>query len=237
MPGRYSQDLRDAPTRIVLRILRCHEYLGTVSSASGRAPWVVVVTRSSTGAPSGGCSQRSRQDLVDRFLELRPALARRFAAARSPELRGELGLVTVHQLEVLHGLFGGNVTMSQLARRLDISESAATDLADRLVRQGLAERKADPRDRRVVVLALSEEGRRIIGRIERQRRKMAESILGALSDSQLGELLRLIEVMVAGSTPAAAVDPPAAGNPGAKRLEHVDVQEVRQEPERGPIPR
>ena len=89
--------------------------------------------------------------------------------------------------------------MSQLARRLDISESAATDLADRLVRRGLAERQADLRDRRVVVLALSEEGRRIIGRIERQRRKMAESILGALSDAQLRELLGLIEVMVAGA--------------------------------------
>ena len=198
----------------------------------------MVVTRSSTGAPSGGgSSQRSRQDLVDRFLELRPALARRFAAARSPELRGELGSVTVHQLEVLHGLAGGNVTMSQLARRLDISESAATDLADRLVRQGLAERKADPRDRRVVVLALSEEGRRIIGRIERQRRKMAESILGALSDAQLEELLWLIEVMVAGSSPADVIDPSPAGNPGPQRLEHVDVPGVRQERGRGPIPR
>ena len=178
----------------------------------------------------------SRQELLDRFLELRPALVRRFAAARSPELRSELGSVTVHQLEVLHGLAAGDVTMSQLARRLDISESAATDLADRLVRQGLAKRQADLRDRRVVVLALSDEGRRIIGRIERQRREMAESILGALSDAQLGELLRLIEVMVAGPSPADVVDRSSLGNPGPQRTEHV-VPEVRREPGREPISR
>ena len=178
----------------------------------------------------GGSTQLSRQELVDRFLGLRPALARRFAAARSPELRSELGPVTVHQLEVLHGLAAGDVTMSQLARRLDISESAATDLADRLVRQGLVDRQADLRDRRVVVLALSdsEEGRRIIGRIERQRREMAESILGALSDAQLGELVRLIEVMVAGPVPAV---------PGPQPLEHVGVPDVRHEPRREPVPR
>lgn len=197
------------------------------------------MTRQSTAGRGkrGGNAQLSRHELVERFLELRPALARRFAAARSPELRGELGLVTVHQLEVLHGLAGGDVTMSQLARRLDISESAATDLADRLVRQGLAERQADLRDRRVVVLALSEEGRRIIGRIEHQRRKMAESILGALSDAQLQDLLRLIEVMVAGSPPAVVVDRSPLENPGSQPLEHVDVPEVRHEPGKEPIPR
>ncbi len=185
----------------------------------------------------GGGAPLSRQELVERFLELRPALARRFAAARSPELRGELGSVTVHQLEVLHGLAAGDVTMSQLARRLDISESAATDVADRLVRQGLAERRSDPRDRRVVVLALSEEGRRIIGRIERQRRKMAESILGALSDAELRDLLGLIEVMVAGSPPAAITDRPSLDNPGPQRSEQVEMPEVRQEPGKEPIPR
>ncbi len=174
----------------------------------------------------GDNTQLSRENLIDRFLELRPALARRFAAVKSPELRGELGSVTVHQLEVLHGLAGGNVTMSQLAKRLDISESAATDLADRLVRRGLAERQSDLRDRRVVVLALSKEGRQIIGRIERQRRKMAESILGALSDDQLRELLSLIEVMVAGSTPASEADRPPFDNPDPQRLECSDVPEV-----------
>ena len=220
-------------------MLRGHEHSGTVSSAGEQAPRVLVMTRRSTDGRSerGGGAPLSRQELVGRFLELRPALARRFAAARSPELRGELASVTVHQLEVLHGLVAGDVTMSQLARRLDISESAATDVADRLVRQGLAERRSDLRDRRVVVLALSEEGRRIIGRIERQRRKMAESILGALSDAQLRDLLGLIEVMVAGSPPAAAVDPPPAVNPGPQRSEQVEMPEVRHEPGREPIPR
>ena len=185
----------------------------------------------------GRSTQLSRQELVDRFLELRPALARRFAAARSPELRSELGSVTVHQLGVLHGLAAGDVTMSQLARRLDISESAATDLADRLVRQGLAERRADLRDRRVVVLALSEEGRRVIGRIERRRREMAESILGALSDAQLEELLRLVEVMVAGSAPAAVAGRAPLESSGPRRSAHVDVPVLRHEPGREQVPR
>ena len=60
---------------------------------------VDVSGRSTVGrAEQGGSTRVSRQELLDRFLELRPALVRRFAAARSPELRSELGSVTVHQL-------------------------------------------------------------------------------------------------------------------------------------------
>ena len=52
----------------------------------------------------------------------------------------------------------GAVPMSQLAAFPRVSVSAATGLLDRLVEQGLAQRKMDPRDRRIVRAAATERG-------------------------------------------------------------------------------
>ena len=52
--------------------------------------------------------------------------------------------------------------MSQVAGRLRIGVSAATGLIDRLVEQGLTRREPDPRDRRVVRVACTGEGRALV---------------------------------------------------------------------------
>jgi len=176
------------------------------------------MTRQSTAGRGkrGGNAQLSRHELVERFLELRPALARRFAAARSPELRGELGLVTVHQLEVLHGLAGGDVTMSQLARRLDISESAGTALVDRLVARGMVERHPDQGDRRLVRVALSDAARVMTEQYRGLKRDRAAEALSVLSLEDLAALVRICEAITA---PSVVPDRPGvlhqrSGRPG-----------------------
>jgi len=75
-----------------------------------------------------------RDELTERLIELRPAMKRLFGAGMYRELAEELRSVTIHQLTALAHLKGRSTTMRELARYLDVSESSATAVTDRLVR-------------------------------------------------------------------------------------------------------
>ena len=51
--------------------------------------------------------------------------------------------------------------MSSIANLLRCDRSAVTWITDRLEERGYVERRSDPRDRRVKLLALTDEGRRV----------------------------------------------------------------------------
>lgn len=139
-----------------------------------------------------------RSALVERFLELQPVLSRRLGACLTPELREQLGSITIHQMQVVMRLKPGPLTMRELARDLDISESATTAAADRLVRQGLAERRADPADRRVVRLALSERARAFTEKFLQARRDQVHQAFKVLSDAQVSAFVDVLETLVEG---------------------------------------
>ena len=100
---------------------------------------------------------------------------------------------------------GDAVPMRSLAIQLDYDSSNFTALVDRLERRGIVERRADPGDRRVRALALTEEG-------ERQRAHFWRGLvedpgpLSALGMEQLSALLALLQAMGVhepGTVPAA----------------------------------
>lgn len=71
--------------------------------------------------------------------------------------------LTMQQLRVMRILYNeGPTRVSVLARRLQVSTPTVTGILDRLVRQGLTYRADDPRDRRVVLNMLTEDGRSVI---------------------------------------------------------------------------
>jgi MarR family transcriptional regulator for hemolysin len=140
---------------------------------------------------------RERAALIDRFFELKVALERRFRAPLPPDLRGELQSVTLHQLEVLGVLKHGSLRMRDLARELDVSEPAATAIADRLVRHGLVERHDDPNDRRTVRLELSARARNLLERVEAARRAAMLELFEAISEDQLRSLIDVFETLAA----------------------------------------
>ncbi len=142
-----------------------------------------------------------RGGLIERFLELQPVLGRRLGACLTPELREELGSITIHQMQVVMRLKPGPITMRELARDLDVSESATTAAADRLVGQGLAERQADPADRRVVRLTLSDRGRLFIEKFHRARRGQVEEAFEVLSDAQVRAFVDVLETLAADQGP------------------------------------
>lgn len=141
-----------------------------------------------------------RGALVDRYFELQPHLQRRFSAVVHRELRDELQSVTLHQLGVLFQLRSTTLTMRELARELDVSESAATAVTDRLVRQGLVDRLDDPADRRVVRLELSKSGAALVKQLHDTARRKTASLLSALDDAQLVQLVSIMETLDAAAS-------------------------------------
>lgn len=86
----------------------------------------------------------------------------------------------VAQLRLVHALhdetLGPDIlvageTMGRLSERLGVRQNALTQVADRLIGQGLAERLGDPSDRRIVRLRLTEPGRRLVS--ERRAKRIA----------------------------------------------------------------
>jgi DNA-binding MarR family transcriptional regulator len=84
------------------------------------------------------------------------------------------------------------VPMSSVANVLRCDRSAVTWITDRLEERGYVERRSDERDRRVKLLALTEEGRRVRDEI-RARLSIPPDALGRLSRAEqrtLRDLLR-----------------------------------------------
>jgi DNA-binding MarR family transcriptional regulator len=141
---------------------------------------------------------RAHRDAVaQQILEVVPQLRRRFERGVPGELREELAGVTVHQMEALCHLMGsGGLTMHELAQAQSIGLSSATALADRLLRQGLAQRTSDPGDRRVVRLVPTEAATRLVQRFSEAKRRVALQALAALDDAEAATLLGLLTKMV-----------------------------------------
>ncbi|WP_405581085.1 MarR family winged helix-turn-helix transcriptional regulator [Streptomyces sp. NBC_01190] len=69
--------------------------------------------------------------------------------------------LTGAQARVLALLSRGPMPMRQIAQRLKCEPSNVTGIVDRLEAQSLAERRADPADRRVKLAAATEQGRQL----------------------------------------------------------------------------
>ena len=80
-------------------------------------------------------------------------LAERFAAAGYPEVRPSYGSVLLPLFEE------DGLRMGELAARARLSKQAMTELVRRLERDGLVERRADPRDGRASLIFLTARSR------------------------------------------------------------------------------
>jgi DNA-binding MarR family transcriptional regulator len=82
--------------------------------------------------------------------------------------------------------------MSKIASLLRCDRSAVTWITDRLEERGYVERRSDPSDRRVKLLALTDEGRRVREEIRARLATPPEALqrLSAAEQRELRDLLR-----------------------------------------------
>ena len=91
--------------------------------------------------------------------------------------------------------FPDGLTMSELSRRLIVSNGAVTGLVDKLAAAALVTRREDPTDRRSMIVRLTKKGRENFLRMARRHEEWVVSILGELSAAAQSELLQNLTLL------------------------------------------
>ena len=87
-------------------------------------------------------------------------------------------------------------TMGELSGELGIPLSSATRMADGLVRARFVQRQADPKDRRVVRLCMTERVDQFIETAKKYMRERVEQLLRRFSAEEQEQLIRLLGKLV-----------------------------------------
>lgn len=103
--------------------------------------------------------------------------------------------------------------MREFAAAVGISGAAATALATRMIRQGLAKRRYDENDRRAVWLVPTTEGQETADAVRVWRHQSVTKMFERLDAAQVSAFL---EVLVALSAPAALEDASAPRTPAGQ---------------------
>lgn len=95
-------------------------------------------------------------------------------------------------LRILRGQGGEGVPCQEIGDQMVTLVPDVTRLVDRLVEAGLVERRRTPRDRRIVLVALTAAGQQLLDELERPVLDLHERTLGHLSATELAVLSQLL---------------------------------------------
>jgi DNA-binding MarR family transcriptional regulator len=84
------------------------------------------------------------------------------------------------------------MTLGELSQRMMVSNGNVTGLVERLLDQGLIDRRPSPKDRRAQIVSLTTEGRRSFRAMARANGEWIGGMLSDLSSSDIDALLRLL---------------------------------------------
>lgn len=91
----------------------------------------------------------------------------------------------------------GQLSLSDLSARMSAKNSTITGLVDRMVRDGLVERRRSDRDRRVVLIELTERGRQLAPKIPVTAMDIFARALKALSREEQRQLMDIVTKLAA----------------------------------------
>ena len=134
------------------------------------------------------------KEYVNQVIALLPDLAKAF---RTDEPQEVLHIdISFPEIFVLRQLSSNKEpTMSELGRSISMDLSTLTRTVDKLVGKEFVVRKRDPEDRRMVRVAITAEGRKIISRFEEQKKKKIESILRQMTSQERRDVLNIFKTL------------------------------------------
>jgi len=137
-----------------------------------------------------GAARRSRQldELAAALPQRASALTRIFFARTATGLsRAEVGLLVA--------LSSAPHRITELAAREGISQPGVTQLVNRLQERGWVERRTDPQDGRVVVVAITGGGGEELERVRAEYRALLHEEITALDDEQVETLAAAVGIL------------------------------------------
>jgi DNA-binding MarR family transcriptional regulator len=131
---------------------------------------------------------------IERIASLYPLLIGRMGRLRS--LVHEGMDLTYNQYKTLLTIADrGECSLGDLARELEVAMSSASQMVDRLVGEGLIERRQDAANRRQVVIRLTPEGQTLIARLQQNIIEGYRKVLDRMSEQEQEELVRAFETI------------------------------------------
>ena len=141
---------------------------------------------------------RKLAEFADEMNEVMPVLIQGFARRQANELYK--GKITLPQFLILDFLNKkGECKMTEIARFMHVSTAAMTGIVERIKRCNYVERVYEPSDRRIIKVRLTDKGRELVKKVNRQRRNMIVDIFAKISQREreqyLNILMRILNIM------------------------------------------
>jgi len=105
--------------------------------------------------------------------------------------KSNLGITEFSVLEVLYHM--DKSTIQQIGSKILISSGSMTYIIDKLEQRGLLIRSACPDDRRVIHVALTNDGNKLMDNIMPKHRELVDYLLGSLNDDEANMLVALLK--------------------------------------------
>jgi len=124
-------------------------------------------------------------------------------------------------LRILRGAYPNGLTCSAIGHMMITSVPDITRLLARLKAQKLLTQRRDPHDRRVVWTHLSAQGRELVAKLDGVVDQAPKDLLGALTCTEVSELIRLLDKARSGKENAGqnVEQAPLTGKPPSPRLQ------------------
>ena len=133
-------------------------------------------------------------DAIEAVLDRYEQLMQRLIEGHAPEFT-EVD-VTMAQAKVLYVVMAaGELRMTELAARLGVGTSSASEQADRLVDLGLLRRHADTGDRRQVVVTATPSALDLLERFRELNQRQLRELLACLDHDELAIVDQSIEIL------------------------------------------
>ncbi len=123
-------------------------------------------------------------EIIDALAPLLAHQRRAWAARCKAHGLSMIGFQVIALLEM-----NGALPMTRLADEIGVALPNATGIVGRLEERGIVERTRDAADRRLVLVGLTDEGRRLIGEMEAVRRERMTRLIATLDAVQQERLL------------------------------------------------
>jgi MarR family transcriptional regulator, 2-MHQ and catechol-resistance regulon repressor len=95
-------------------------------------------------------------------------------------------------LDILDSASQNGIPLSELGKNLDVTKGNITGLIDRMERDGLARRRDDPKDRRVIRAVISSKGKKVLRDIQPVKNQWEERLFEGFSVKEKKDLANLL---------------------------------------------
>jgi DNA-binding MarR family transcriptional regulator len=125
-----------------------------------------------------------RRERIDELLKDFQAIKRKLAEGTASKDRKELAPSQWLALKIIYLAAADGVGIGEIAQKLSISSSAATQTVNALEKKGFVERKEHPEDRRNTRITLSAKAKRKIAGMRERAMDTISPLFGILTDAE-----------------------------------------------------